>query len=97
MIREGRTFQIPSLQQRGKGAGIVRLVDSLADLVAAGAVTQPDASRFAESADALAELLRSRRVAAQELPSPPKKDAHSKPEPRGLMERAGAFLTSKGR
>ena len=40
LIRDNKTFQIPSLQQRGKGAGILRLDESLADLV-----TAPGASR----------------------------------------------------
>ena len=36
LIRDNKTFQIPSLQQRGKGFGIIRLDESLADLVRAG-------------------------------------------------------------
>jgi len=30
LIRDNKTFQIPSLQQRGKGFGIMRLDESLA-------------------------------------------------------------------
>ena len=33
LIRDNKTFQIPSLQQRGKGFGIMRLDESLYDLV----------------------------------------------------------------
>lgn len=39
LIRDNKTFQIPSLQQRGKALGIVRLEDSLIDLVKAGRIT----------------------------------------------------------
>jgi twitching motility protein PilT len=39
LIRDNKTFQIPSLQQRGKALGIIRLEDSLVDLVKAGKIT----------------------------------------------------------
>ncbi|MCC6525133.1 MAG: PilT/PilU family type 4a pilus ATPase [Polyangiaceae bacterium] len=51
LIRDSRTFQIPSLQQRGKALGIVRLDDSLAELVRAGTCTLAAAKAFAEAAD----------------------------------------------
>ncbi|MBI4955157.1 MAG: PilT/PilU family type 4a pilus ATPase [Myxococcales bacterium] len=51
LIRDARTFQIPSLQQRGKALGIVRLDDSLAELVRAGTCTLAAAKAFAEAAD----------------------------------------------
>ena len=44
LIRDSKTFQIPSLQQRGKALGIVRLEDSIGDLVRAGKVS-PDVAR----------------------------------------------------
>lgn len=44
LIRDNKTFQIPSLQQRGKAFGIIRLEDSLVDLVKAGRITA-DAAR----------------------------------------------------
>jgi twitching motility protein PilT len=39
LIRDNKTFQVPSLQQRGKALGIIRLEDSLVDLVKAGKIT----------------------------------------------------------
>jgi twitching motility protein PilT len=54
LIRDGKTFQIPSLQQRGKGLGIVRLDDSLGELVAAGKITLEAAQAFAEAPEELA-------------------------------------------
>lgn len=49
LIRDGKTFQIPSLQQRGKALGIVRLDDSLADLVRTGKTTIENARPFVEN------------------------------------------------
>ncbi|MBX3261970.1 MAG: Flp pilus assembly complex ATPase component TadA [Labilithrix sp.] len=49
LVRDGRTHQIPDLQRRGKAAGIVRLDESLAELVRAQKVTVEVARLFAES------------------------------------------------
>ena len=49
LIRDARTFQIPSLQQRGRAQGVVRLDESLADLVRQQKVTLEVAKQFAES------------------------------------------------
>lgn len=54
LIREEKTYQIPSLQQRGKALGIIRLDDSLAGLVRAGKVSKESALAFAESPDTFA-------------------------------------------
>jgi len=58
LIREEKTYQIPSLQQRGRSLGIIRLDDSLAALVHAGKVNQEDAAAFAESPDTFASAVR---------------------------------------
>jgi twitching motility protein PilT len=57
LIRDGRTFQIPSLMQRGKALGIVRLDESLAELVFRGKVSLEEAKAFAESATDLENFL----------------------------------------
>lgn len=49
LIRENRTYQIPSLQQRGKSMGIVRLDESLAQLVRSGRTTIEHAKPLAEA------------------------------------------------
>jgi twitching motility protein PilT len=49
LIRDGRTFQIPSLQQRGRALGVLRLDESLADLVRAQKATLEVVKQFAES------------------------------------------------
>jgi twitching motility protein PilT len=49
LIRDSKTFQIPSLQQRGRGFGILRLDESLAELVRAGKVAREAALAVAEA------------------------------------------------
>src|SRR5450432_1602121 len=53
LIRDSKTYQIPSLQQRGKSMGIIRLDDSLGDLVRAGKITLDEARVHAEAPDEL--------------------------------------------
>ena len=55
LIREGKVFQIPSVMQTSRSSGMIRLDDSLLELVRAGAVRAEDA--LARAADA-AELAR---------------------------------------
>ena len=64
LIRDGKTFQIPSLQQRGKGFGIIRLDESLADLVRSGKVTKQAALAVAEHPEELEAVLAGKRQAA---------------------------------
>ncbi len=49
LIRDNRTFQIPSLQQRGKGLGILRLDESLIELVKEGKISLEVARSVAEA------------------------------------------------
>ena len=53
LIRDEKTYQIPSLQQRGKGMGIMRLDDSLAELVKAGTTSLEIAKRYTDTPDEL--------------------------------------------
>jgi twitching motility protein PilT len=43
LIREGKTFQLPSIMQTGKAAGMVTLNDALFDLVKRNVVAPQDA------------------------------------------------------
>ncbi len=61
LIRDNRTYQIPSLQQRGRELGVIRLDDSLRDLVRAGKVTPAAAVAVAESPEELEQVLGIRR------------------------------------
>jgi twitching motility protein PilT len=53
LIRDNKTFQIPSLQQRGKGIGIIRFDDSLLDAVNAGRTSLEIAKQYAENPEEL--------------------------------------------
>jgi twitching motility protein PilT len=61
LIRDAKTYQIPSLQQRGKSMGIIRLDDSLADLVRAGKAALEEARLHADSPDELTFAVTGRR------------------------------------
>lgn len=62
LIRDNKTFQIPSLQQRGKSLGIVRLDESLAELVRTGRTSLDIAKEYAEAPDQLEALVGQRAV-----------------------------------
>jgi twitching motility protein PilT len=85
LIRDNKTFQIPSLQQRGKGAGILRLDESLHELVVRGRVTREAALAVAENPDDLDAILSGKRPAPGAPPVP-----QAKPQP------AGGLLGKKG-
>jgi twitching motility protein PilT len=90
LIRENKTYQIPSLQQRGKALGIVRLDDSLGDLVKSGKTTLENARAFAESPDELGASIAASRTPARGPES-------AKPEPMGgIIGRAGSLFRKGG-
>jgi twitching motility protein PilT len=90
LIRDAKTYQIPSLQQRGKGFGILRLDESLADLVRAGRITLAAALSVAEAPDELEAVLSGKRVPA------PIPDAVKKPDAGGLLGKAGQIFGKRG-
>ncbi len=92
LIRDDKTFQIPSLQQRGKAFGIVRLDDSLADLVWAGRITKEVAIGIAEK-PADIEAVLSARQTQQNAPPP---DAQKPAEATTLLGKASQIL-NRGR
>lgn len=94
LIREDKTFQIPSLMQRGKALGIVRLEDSVRELRDKGVISKAEADEV---------LLRN----GPPEPSPleaPGLDRAPAPEPApaddsalgALWNRAGAIFGRKG-
>ena len=94
MIRDGKTYQIPSLQQRGKGFGIIRLDESLHDLVRAGRVTKDAALAVAENPEDLDAILSGRKPAPGAQPVMP---PGAKPEGApGLLGKAGQLFGRKG-
>ncbi|WP_438014321.1 PilT/PilU family type 4a pilus ATPase [Sorangium sp. So ce315] len=102
LIRDSKTFQIPSLQQRGKGLGIIRLDDSLAELVRAGKTTLEAALAVAEAPEELEAVLAGKRQPAltpdRRPPAPPPDAAKpgASEAGKGLFERAGALFGKKG-
>ena len=95
LIRDNKTFQIPSLQQRGKGFGIVRLDESLAELVRSGRVTREVAMSVAENVEDLDAHIswEARGPAAGQPPcsAPRKPDAAG-----GLLGKAGQIFGKRG-
>jgi len=49
MIRDNKLFQLPNLMQRGKAFGMIRLDDSLSELVRAGKLAEDVAVRYADN------------------------------------------------
>lgn len=112
LIRDNKTYQIPSLQQRGKGFGIIRLDDSLAELVNSFKVSAEDAIAVADSPEELESTLSGKRlqntppVVAEGIkpptsaapPPPPADQGPAAPAggAKGLLGRAGAFFGKKG-
>jgi twitching motility protein PilT len=96
LIRDGKTYQIPSLQQRGRGFGIIRLDDSLLDLARAGRITAATAVAHAESADELDAVLSGKRPAAT-APAAAAPAPAPKPEAApGLLGKAGQLFGRRG-
>lgn len=112
LIRDNKTYQIPSLQQRGKGFGIIRLDDSLAELVNSFKVSAEDAIVVADSPEELESTLSGKQLQATPpvvnpgIKSPtasnapaPQADAQApaaSEKPKGLLGRAGALFGKKG-
>jgi twitching motility protein PilT len=89
LIRDNKTYQIPSLQQRGKSLGIVRFDDSLAGLVRAGRTTLEIAKGYAENPDELEAVVTGKRPNAP--PEPPASPDGAKQ----LLSKMGNLLNRK--
>lgn len=64
LIRDNKLFQVASLQQRGRAFGMIRMDDSLAELVRTGRVPEEVAMRASENKRELANLLHPGAAAA---------------------------------
>ncbi|HVY47266.1 MAG TPA: PilT/PilU family type 4a pilus ATPase, partial [Minicystis sp.] len=105
LIRDAKTFQIPSLMQRGRGLGVIRLNDSLAELVRAHRTTAAAALAASDAPEELDALLQRRDAPANAYGPPPGNappQPGSRPPPprddqgKGLFQRAGAIFGKKG-
>ncbi len=65
LIRDNKLFQLPNLMQRGRAFGMIRLDDSLAELVRSGMVTEDAALRVADNKRDLLIALRGPMAAPQ--------------------------------
>jgi twitching motility protein PilT len=92
LIRDNKTYQIPSLQQRGKGIGIVRLDESLADLVREGRVAKEAALAVAESPDDLEGILAGKRGPGAQPPAAPPPVAPKPDAAAGILGKAGQIF-----
>ena len=70
LIREGKTFQIPSLMQTGSRAGMRTLNDALVSLVNAGEVTPREAYRNAVEKEEFESLLKRHGYELETTPGP---------------------------
>ncbi|RKH55820.1 type IV pilus twitching motility protein PilT, partial [Corallococcus llansteffanensis] len=71
LIRDNKTYQIPSLQQRGKSLGIIRFEDSLSDLARSGKATLETVKGFAENPDEIEAMVTGKRPGAAATVPPP--------------------------
>jgi twitching motility protein PilT len=97
LIREDKTYQLPSLMQRGKALGIVRLEDSIKALRDKGAITAEAAEEALAEMDGASELARLEAPAAGQPPGPSAEADMGEESALGaLLSRAGALWSRKG-
>ena len=95
LIREGKTFQIPSMMQVGKAVGMVTLNDALMDLVTKKLVAPEEA--YAKAVDKAGfEALLKRRDSTSKAPSVAAA-ASAPAAPAGAGARPSAGLAPEGR
>ena len=70
LIREGKTFQIPSIMQTGRKLGMVTLSDALLELVTKGLVEPEEAAAKALDRAEFTRLLESRNIKVDAGPQP---------------------------
>jgi twitching motility protein PilT len=56
LIRDGKTFQIPSMMQTGKGVGMQTMDDALMALLKEGTISAQNAYTYAQSKQAFKPL-----------------------------------------
>ncbi|NBD12636.1 type IV pilus twitching motility protein PilT [Corallococcus silvisoli] len=91
LIRDNKTYQIPSLQQRGKSLGIIRFEDSLSDLARSGKATLETVKGFAENPDEIEAMVTGKRPGAATVPPPA-----SPQEGARMLSKVGSLLGKKG-
>jgi len=92
LIRDNKTYQIPSLQQRGRASGIVRLDDSLAELVRDGRTTLEMAKAYAVDPEEFARKFGEGAAASPGSAASPRQPVEVG---KDLLSRAGALWRKK--
>ncbi len=95
MIRDSKTYQIPSLQQRGRAAGIVRLDDSLAEVVREGRTTLEAAQHYAVDAEEFLKKVRAGGGATEAKAMAADTAPQATEVRKDLLSRAGAMWRKK--
>lgn len=90
LIRDNKLFQLPSLLQRGRAYGMLRVEDSLADLVRHGRITMEVARAFADDPKGLDGASRSQADPGDVREAPPPREAAQ--SDTDLRERLGGGL-----
>lgn len=93
LIRDNKTYQIPSLQQRGKSLGIIRFEDSLSDLARSGKATLETVKGFAENPDEIEAMVTGKRPGAAATTVPPPATPQ---EGARMLSKVGSLLGKKG-
>lgn len=89
LIRDDKLFQLPSLLQRGRGFGMIRVEDSLNALLSAGIITEASARQYADDPRMIGQTRAVQPSSQQGRPRAP--DASSrKGGGRGLFSRKGS-------
>ncbi len=81
LIREGKTFQLPSIIQTGVKEGMQTIEQSLCELVVSGRVAQEEALNKAPDKDAFLKYLRERGSMRNEALDPSRMDVSMGPPP----------------
>ncbi len=93
LIREDKLYQIPNLLQRGRGANIVRLADSIAPLIETGRVSRDDLKGLL---DADVDLERPSERMRDEAPETPRVQPTDEGGLGALLSKAGAIFGRRG-
>lgn len=91
LIRDNKTYQIPSLQQRGKSLGIIRFEDSMADLVRAQKVKLEVAKGFVDNPDELEAVVTGKRPGTTAVNAP-----ETQQDSARLLSKMGSLMGRKG-
>jgi twitching motility protein PilT len=86
LIRDDKLFQLPSLLQRGRGFGMIRVEDSLNALLSEGVITEASARQYADDPRMIGQM--SPAAAAAKSAAPDK--SARKGGGRGLFSRKGS-------